>query len=91
MTKTGDFEADVRSRYYSWIQDQRWLNRKDPAVRDLLLDTWHDDFTAYLILEGVPDQYASRVASCAYEQSHSGGYEEVLNSAQDLIEIFKTR
>jgi len=91
MTKTGDFEADVRSRYYSWIQDQRWLNRKDPAVRDLLLDTWHDDFTAYLILEGVPDQYASRVASCAYEQGHSGGYAEVLNSAEDLIEIFKTR
>ena len=90
MTKTDDFEVDVRGGYYGWIQDQRWLNRKDPAVQDLLLDTWHDDFIAYLILQGVPDQYASRVASCAYEQSHSGGYGEVLNSAQDLIEIFKT-
>lgn len=88
MIKTGDFEADVRSDYYRWISDQRYLNRKDPAVLETLPDTWHDDFVAYLIYMGVPEQYASKVASCAYVQGHAYGYNEVLNCSQNLIEIF---
>jgi hypothetical protein len=89
MIKTDNFEQDVRDGYYAWLQDQRWLNRKNPEVLNTLpADTWHEDFTRYLILMGVPPQYASKVASCAWQEGHAYGYSNVLNVAGDLIEIF---
>ncbi len=90
MKMTGDFETDVQRNYYAWIQDQRWLNRKNPEVLNTLpVNNFHQDFTDYLIRMGVPVQYASKVASYAWQEGHSSGYQNVLNVAGDLIEIFK--
>jgi hypothetical protein len=89
MIKTGDFEQDVKDGYYSWRQDEWWKNRKNPEIQSTLpADTWHEDFTAHLIYMGVPTQYASKVASYAWQEGHSYGYSNVLSVAGDLIEIF---
>jgi len=91
MVKTGDFETDVERNYYAWVQDQRWKNRKDPEVLSTLPEnTFHRDFTDYLISMGVPAQYASKVASYAWQEGHAYGYHNVLNTATDLIEIFQS-
>jgi hypothetical protein len=87
--KTGDFETDVRSNYYSWLQDELWKNRNNPeALNALPQDSWDQDFIAYLISMGVPEQYAAKVASYAWQDGHGYGYVEVLNVANSLIDIF---
>ena len=89
MVKTGDFETDVRSNYYAWLQDELWKNRKNPeALNSLPQDSWDQDFTDYLIRMGVPEQYAAKVASYAWQDGHTYGYIEVLNVANGLIDIF---
>jgi hypothetical protein len=89
MKKTGNFEQDVRDGYYSWIYDERWKNHKNPEVLNTLpADTWHQDFCEYLVCMGVPQKYASKVASCAWQEGHAYGYHNVLSVAGDLIEIF---
>jgi hypothetical protein len=50
---------------------------------------WHNDFVQFFKNNGVPEKYASRVASYAWQRGHYDGYSEVLNVSYDLIEIFK--
>lgn len=89
IRKTGDFETDVRANYYGWLQDERWKNRKNQAALDLLPeDTWQQDFNAWLIDMGVPQQYVAKVANYAWQEGHGYGYSNVLGVASDLIEIF---
>lgn len=91
MIKTGDFDHDVRNGYYTWIEEQRYRyrNTKEPLALDSFPDTWDQDFREFLIRQGVPDKYARGVASAAWQRGHSNGYQQVLNCAIDLIEIFR--
>lgn len=50
---------------------------------------WSVDLRVYLIQEGVPEQYADKVAALAYEKGHSAGYGEILCEAQSLLDIFQ--
>jgi hypothetical protein len=77
IQKTGDFYQDVRAGYYRQERDNKAQS------------TWEEDFQAYLLLEGVPQQYVSKVSYCAYQRGHSGGDTEILNEAYGLIEIFQ--
>jgi hypothetical protein len=47
------------------------------------------DLTAWLTEQGVPQQYAAKVAHRAWEEGHAYGYAEVFTVAQGLLEIFQ--
>jgi hypothetical protein len=76
MVKTGDFETDVRDGYYRWER-----NNTDQRTFDADFDVW-------LLTQGVPAQYTSKVASVAYDQGHAYGEESVVNASHSLISIF---
>lgn len=75
ITKTGEFEIDVRADFY----------REDKSC------CFYDDHTKWLIEIGVPEKYAKKVASYAWQHGHAYGHSEVLNVSYDLIDIFKER
>ena len=79
IPKTGDFLTDVQAGFYR-------LERDDIYRQGSL--TFDDDFRAFLLEKGVPEQYVGKVAHVAYEQGHSGGEEEIVNCSWDLIGIF---
>lgn len=55
-----------------------------------LVSLFMTDLTVYLVEEqGVPEQYARKVASKAWEDGHANGYSEILNVAQGLAKIFQ--
>lgn len=74
MSKTGNFEDDVRAGYYSEHPDE-----------------FGDDHRAWLVSQGVPDQYAGKVAWYAWQHGHSSGHTEILNVSYDLVEIFEVK
>jgi len=47
------------------------------------------DLTIWLEENGVPAQYAAKVAYRAWEEGHAYGYAEVFTVAQGLLEIFQ--
>lgn len=77
MTKTGNFETDVNTGYYRW-------ERNNTQAR-----TFDSDFRAWLLTQGVPEQYVDRVARVAYDHGHAYGEEEIVSSSWDLIGIFE--
>lgn len=77
MTKSGNFENDVRDGFYRWQRNQ-------PGIEQ----TFHSDFRVWLLTQGVPEQYVDRVSWVAYDRGHAYGEEEVLSFSYDLIHIF---
>lgn len=82
LIKSGDFVADVRAGYY---RGERNLAHHDKSVKS----TWNMDFRAFLLENGIPEQYVGKVADYAYEHGHANGEEGMLSYAEGLIEIFK--
>jgi len=88
--KTGDFVADTRAGYYRWEREEAYrIRQQGPLFEKDAKTTWDEDFRAWLLSGGVPEQYVGKVAYCAYERGHSSGEEEILNCAYDLVEIFR--
>ena len=50
---------------------------------------WQKDFNAWLVLMGVPEQYAPKLAAFAYDQWHAEGYGQIVSNAIDLVAIFR--
>jgi hypothetical protein len=84
-------EEKVRANAY----DNPLPYSREPKVREAydkkdgeLYDEFVTDLRAYLLAEGVPEQYVGKVISKAWEDGHSSGYSEVFNCALGLAEIF---
>lgn len=54
-----------------------------------LYEEFMNELTLYLVNNGVPAQYARKVAYKAYQDGHALGYTEVFNVASNLMEIFE--
>lgn len=79
MIKTGNFENDLRNGYY------RWENEHYKKVNNR---TFHPDFEAWLLTQGVPRKYVTKVAWVAADRGRDYS-EEVLDFAYELIGIFR--
>jgi hypothetical protein len=86
------FEEKVRADFYKNPLPYGPSAEAKVAYRDKegeLHGQFMTDLGAYLVSEGVPAQYVGKVSYAAWEDGHSSGYSEVLNSAYKFIEIFK--
>lgn len=81
--RDGDYE--VRLPFGKPGSPEREAHRV--AYRELST-AFHTDLRAYVVSLGVPEKYADKVASYAYDEGHSGGYTEVCNAALSVAEIF---
>ena len=97
IVKTGNFQADVRAGYYQQERNEPFRSICAPwslcrynktTKRYEGASSWDADFANYLLASGVPEKYASKVASLAYQQGHANGYVEILGCAAELIDIF---
>lgn len=88
-----DFEERVRSGAYK--NDLPFGPSKSPEreayrLRERELGrSFMEDLRTWLVALGVPPQYATKVAEKAYDDGHSGGYEEVLCEALGLVDLFR--
>lgn len=73
IVKTGNFEDDVRSGYYNNYPQDFCQDHKKWLEED----------------QGVPSQYAGKVASYAWQEGHSSGFSEILNVSYGIAEIFQ--
>jgi hypothetical protein len=53
-----------------------------------IYELFNKDCIAYAIANGVPEQYASKVFSKAWQDGHAYGYSEIVIHLEGLIEIF---
>lgn len=88
INKTGNFKFDVHAGYYRQEREDVYRRRKDRLCEDAAY-TFHDDFDAWLLANGVPAQYMRKVAEYVWDQWHANGEEEVVNYAEGLVDIFK--
>src|SRR5665213_3569308 len=88
--KQEDFEENVRTDYYSFNPFDFGVNRDQWRIFGNQRGAeFSADAIQYLVDSGVPEKYANKVYSCAWDRGHSNGYYEVLGVMYGLIEIFK--
>ena len=86
------FEEKVHSRYYENLvttPHNRETRQQYQMESNAAEATFMVEALAYTIKEGVPEKYAPKVLSHAWQEGHGNGYSEIYNCLCDLIEIFQ--
>ena len=87
-----DFEQKVRSEHYKndlpYGRQPQVLAAYNQREHEVVTE-FMTDLKAWMVEQGVPQQYVSKLASKAWEDGHAHGFSEILNVSYGLVEIFQ--